>query len=119
MINNYTLEQLSKAFNGESFTVPSYIAFSSTTKTLSPSDTSLGGELDRSVLSNTRVDNVVTFTGIRSGANVTGSGDIIKSMGLFASSTAGTVMPQALVPNVLHSSTFDLEVEWNVRVERK
>lgn len=118
MITNNFLNEVSKAINGESYVSPGVIGFSSTTKTLSPTDTSLGGELDYGSAAGTRVTNVTTFNALRSGAAVGVGGDRINSLGLLNTST-GTLLAEALVPSVLHTSTYDLDVSWKIIVERK
>lgn len=118
MITNNFLNELAKAVNGESYVSPGVVAFSSTTKTLSPSDTSLGGELDYDATSGSRVTNEVTFNALRSGTIVSAGGDRINSLGLLDTST-GTLLAEALVPSVLHTSTYDLDVNWKIIIERK
>ena len=119
MITDIFLNNLAKAINGESFTLPAYNAFSSSVITVDATDTSLPTEYDRSSASGARINNTVTFTSVRSGAIASSSGDYINSMGLLSSSTVGDLHVEALVPNVLHTTSFDLEVDWAITIERK
>ena len=113
------LIELAKALNGESNTIPSHVAFSSTVITPDTADTSIPGELDRSATSGTRVTNQVTFNALRSGATASSTGDYINTLGLFTSTSGGNLYAEALVPSVLHTTTFDLEIDWKVTIERK
>lgn len=119
MITDVFLTEIAKAINSESNAVPAYIAFSSSVITPDPGDTSLPSEYDRSATSNSRATNEVTYTASRSGTSVSGSGEYINTIGLLDTSTGGNLLAEGLVPSVLHTSTYDLEVNWKVIVERK
>lgn len=119
MISDHFLEQIAAAINGESYDTPAYMAFSSSVITPDATATSLPTEIGRDATTNSRVTNIVTFSATKSGATVGAGGDRINSLGLVDTSTGGTLFAQALVPSVLHTSTYDLEVNWKVKVERK
>lgn len=120
MINDITLIELSKALNGEVFITPSHTSFGSTSTILTPATSTLPGELDRSLNSNSRLNNRTTFISSRSGvAVITPGGDRINNIGLWSAASAGSLFASSLVPSILHSSTYDLEVNWNIFIERK
>lgn len=114
------LNSMAGVIVGESFSIPSHVGFSSTAITINPTDTSLSGEHgDRVSVANSRTLNRVVFTGVRSGAIASSSGDSLNSFGLFSSSAGGNLYSEALVASLLQTSDFDVEVEWQVSVERK
>lgn len=119
MITDVFLQEMAKAINGESFTKPVGIAFSSSVITPAATDTSFAHEFDRATLSGSRTSNEVTFSGIRSGATASSSGDYINLIGLFSTDTSsGDLFVEALVPSVLHTTSFDFEVDATVTIER-
>lgn len=119
MITDVYLQEIAKAINGEANTVVSHCAFSSTVLTPAATDTSLAHEYDRSSATGTRSTNSVTFNSLRSGATASSTGDYINVVGLLTSSTGGNLMLEALVPSVLHTTSFDFEVDATVTIERK
>lgn len=111
---------MAKFINGESTVIPGYVAFSEDSIIPDPTDTSLPSELDRSSIAGSRIANTATFSAIRSGATATPStGDFINSLGLLNTSSGGTLFAEATVPDILHTSDFDFEVEWQITIERK
>ena len=120
MITDTFLQQMSKAFNSESFTVPGYVGFSSTAVTPDGTETSTTGVLDYSSTTNSRDSGTATdtlFTAVRSGTVASSSGDYINSLWLVESST-GDVHSIALAPSLLHTSSYDLEASWTVSWRR-
>lgn len=114
------LNQIAGVVNGESFTQPSYVGFSSTAITIDPTDTSLSGEYGNRVsVSNSRTLNEVTLSGVRSGAIASSDGDRLNSFGLFNSSTVGDLHSEALISSLLHTTSFDVEVDWKITFSRK
>lgn len=114
------LNQLAGVVNEESFTAPTHVGFSSTVIIIDPTDISLSGEYgNRVAVTGTRNLNEVNFSGVRSGAVVSSSGDAINSYGLFNSSTAGDLHSEALVTSVLQTTSFDIEVDWLVKITRR
>lgn len=120
VLTDVFLEEMAKALNNESFTTPVGIAFSSSVITPAATDTSLAHEYDRAGLSGTRSTNEVTFSGLRSGAVASSTGDYINLVGVLSTSTTGgNLFVEALVPSVLHTTSFDFEVDATITIERK
>jgi hypothetical protein len=105
--------------NGETFTIPSFGAWSSTVLTPAGTDTSLAHEYaTRSAATGARVLGDTTFTITRSSVLASSSGDYINSLGLLTASSGGTLYAEALVPSILHTTTYDFEVDWKISVSR-
>jgi len=115
------LNDMAKTLIGDTFTAPTHGAWSSTAITIDPTDTTLSGEFGtRSTMVGSRILNEVTFTGLRTGASVTSStGERLNSMGLFNAASVGTLHSEALVTSVLHTSDFDVELDWIIKVNRR
>lgn len=120
MITNTFLDRIAGLLNGESVLIPAYAAFSSDVITATTVMTSLPSELDDPRLSvgKTRSGTTVTYSFIRSGAVVGSSGDYLNAMALIDSLTGGYVLSAVTVPSLLHTSAFDVEVDWKVTVRR-
>jgi len=120
MINDNFLKEMGKALNGESYSVPSYMTWSSSPISESSSSTSLSGEaFPRAAVSNVRSDNNVVFTAIKSGALASSTGDSLRSIGLNSSSSGGIHLSEKLLSSILHTTAFDVLVSWTVRFERE
>jgi len=122
MITDIFLEEVAKYMNAEASTTVSDLTFSSTVITPDATDTSVAGELGaRVTTTNSRSSTVptVTFIGTRSGAIASSSGDFVNLVALFTASSGGNLMAEALVPSVLHTTSFDLEVNWSITAARK
>lgn len=119
VLTDVFLIEMAKALNGESFSTPTHGAFSSSVITPAATDTSLPSEYDRSSFTGSRDSNEVTFSGLRSGATASSSGDYINLFGLLDSSSGGNLFLEALVPSVLHTTSFDFEVDATITIERK
>jgi len=120
MITDTFLQRIAGLINGESVLVPSYAAFSSDVITASGTDTSLPSELDspRLNITNSRSNNTTTYSFTRSGALANSSGDYLNAMAIIDSATGGYVLSEATIPNFLHTTAFDINVNWKVSVER-
>jgi hypothetical protein len=119
MITDNFLNQLAGVMNGEAMGVPSHIGFSSTALVLNPVDSTLSGEyLTRVASTGSRVLNKTTFNALRSGAVASSTGNIINAIGLFDASTSGDLYSEALVPSLLHTTSFDFEIDWSITVKR-
>lgn len=122
MLTDNLLVDLAKYLNGESSELISHLAFSSDAITPSATDTSISGQLgSRVAVTGVRssTEPTVTFSGLRSGAVASSDGDYVNLNALFTSSTGGTLMAEAIVPSVLHTTDYDLEVDWAITVARK
>lgn len=117
MIVDTFLNRIAGWMNGESANIPSYVAWSSSVITPAGTDTSVPSEYDESTASGSRILSVTTFNSLRSAVLASSSGDYINSIYLLGSSS-GTLLAEALVPSVLHTTTFDLEVDWALTVSR-
>lgn len=121
MITNTFLQRVAGLINGESVAVPSYGAFSSSVLTADATRTSLPDELDatRLTITGTRSGATTTFSFLRSGTAASSSGDYINTMALIDSATGGYVLSDLLVPSLLHTTSFDVEVDWKIQVLRR
>jgi hypothetical protein len=120
MITDTFLQRIAGLINGESVAIPAYGAFSSTVLSADATRTSLPDELDatRLDLTKTRTGTTTTYTFLRSGSVASSSGDYINTMALIDSATGGYVLSDLAVPSLLHTTSFDVEVDWKVQVRR-
>lgn len=117
MIPDSLLDITASLLGGGSPAVPSHLAFGSTEVTPGATDTSIPGEFDRLALDSVGVvNNVVTFSVIRTGA--TAANEYINVIGLFNDATAGDLCVENVVTSLLHTSNFDVEVIINLEVLR-
>jgi len=120
MINNNYLMGLAQLMNGESYTIPSYLAFGSTTGTLTAADTVTSGEFDRNILSSTpRSGTVAKFVGSRSAAEA--NSEVVNVVSLVNASGlggSGDVQSNFLVASLIHTTSFDVDVEFWVEHKR-
>lgn len=67
-----------------------------------------------------RVGNVVTWSGIRSGAVVvdTVNGDVLTGAGLFSASTGGTLLFTVPLASLTHTTSFDIEFNYETTYDR-
>lgn len=120
MITNSFLSEVAKAVAGESFVTPAYFAFGSDVITPNEASTSLSGEEgSRSSASDSRSANVVTFSGTRSGAAVASSdGDVLNSVGVLDTSSSGTLLSEHSLSSIVHTTRFDIVVDYELSVDR-
>jgi len=117
MINDYLLGDLADHIYDQTI----YMAYSdSSTLTADGTATSLTGEVgSRVTCVNAIVDNVTTINGIRLSTEVVASGgDRLYGVALFDAFTGGNMLQMFLTPGILHTTTFDLESEINIEVDR-
>ena len=122
MLTDKFLINIAKSINGETENHVGYVTFSSTVHTPDSTDTSVAGELGSRVTATgarTSTGTEVTFNGLRSGAVASSSGDDINLIGLFDTASNGELEAEATVPSILHSDSFDLEVDWTINVQRR
>ena len=120
VMNNY-LEELAKANNGESHVYPGFDAVSTTAITTDVTDTVLDGEIgNRLTLTGTRVDNQVSWSGLRLSTDVvdTSSGDTLRSIGMLSDSSGGTLFTEQSPFQILHTTSFEIEFINNVIIRR-
>lgn len=120
------LEENAKAANNESYSILNYLTVATGVKSaVASNDTQLAGEIgSRISVSNTRNNNSVTFSGIRSAAVVqnTVSGDTLTQVGFFNTATASTSDPLltgVVVSGITQTTNFDIEVVYNLTYERR
>lgn len=120
MITDTYLYNITKLMNGESSAIPSYTAFTSTVITPDSTDTSslFADEYTRVIATGVRSLNQLTFSSLRPGTIASSDGDILNTMGLFNASTGGELLAEAVIPSILHTTSFDLETDWTITVER-
>lgn len=119
MITDKFENNVAGLIGGEIATIPSHIIFSTSVITPNATDTALPSELDRSVATKSRITKNITFTAIRSGSVASTGGDIINSLGLGTAPTGGDLLGEAVVSSLLHTTAFDLQVDWLISVQRK
>lgn len=112
MISDSLINNLAATLVSGTFTPASHVAFTSTEVSFDPSSNELSGEFDRVSATGSNVLGITTFTGVRTGALASSTGDRVNAIALFNSSSGGQVYSVVLVPSVLHTTDFDFEVEW-------
>jgi hypothetical protein len=118
-IHDNELTEAAKAANSESRVVANYATFSTTDLTITPSMTFTGEIPVRFAVTKSRVNNVVSATGIRSGTAVGSSaGETLYEAAMNSAATSGTVLAIQGLPSILHTTNFDIEVNWDVGYER-
>lgn len=113
MILDTFLTENAKAFNGESFVTPAYLAVGTGTVAISTTSTALSGPVDdtRSTLTKTRITNVLSFDAVRSGTGVgTAAGEYLNELGIFSAVTAGTMLSAITLPSILQTTSFDIDI---------
>ncbi len=116
------LQNLAKAMNSESFTVPVYQAVGENTITADPTDTALDGEIGTRVAgSKSRTTNQVSLTALRSGADVidTINGDDLRAVALFDTATSGELHTELSISSLIQTTSFDLEFQWDLGYNRR
>lgn len=113
MILDTFLNENAKAFAGESFVTPAYVAVGTGTAAITSTSTALSGEVGdaRGALSLSRTANVIEFSGIRSGTGVnTSSGEYLNEIGIFSAVTSGIMLSAITIPSILQTTTFDIDI---------
>jgi hypothetical protein len=120
MINNNLLNGVASLLAGGSYTIPSYLAFGSTSGLLTAADIVTSGEFDRNALTGYTVSNNTTkFNGTR--LSTEASNETVNIISLTNSGTlrgSNDIQVSFLVPSLLHTTSFDLNVEVWVTVNR-
>jgi hypothetical protein len=120
MINDNFLTGAAKLMAGESYTIPSYMAFGSTFGTLTATDLITSGEFDRNILdSKSTTGATVKFVGGRTG--VEANNERVQVIGLHNSSTiysSGNLQANTLIASLTHTTSFDISAEFWITFER-
>lgn len=121
MINNEYLNDIAMALNGEAISVISYAGFGETSTTITPTMTDIPDELlPRSSVSKSRTLNVLSIQSTKSGASILSStGTNLNSAALFLASTGGTPRVMVSLPNLLQTTNFDIETNWDITISRR
>ena len=115
------LVDMAKLANGESVTIASYMDFSdSSTFSLDATASSVLGSLGRISATSSResTEPQLIFSATRNGTTVSAGGDTIYGAALLPADSNSDVQALASVPEILHTSTFDLQVDWTIEFER-
>lgn len=120
MITNNFLYETAKALAGDSFVLPSYLAFGSTVITPNAASSTVTGEIgSRYAVTDARANAIVTWSGIRVGANVaSSSGDTLNAVYVTSASTGGTLFSENTLSSIIHTTAFDIAVDYTVTVAR-
>lgn len=121
MINNLLLYiAADKLIGGTTYNIPAYMAFGSTTGTLTAADTVTSGEFDRNALTSTsRTDNIAKYSCTRTSTEA--NNEYINVVGLHNSSglaSSGNLVANMLVASLLHTTAFDVDIEFWISVSR-
>jgi len=121
MINNKYLNDVAGRMCGIiSIQIPSYFVISSseTLSSLNADSSDMPGEYDRNSLSTPVVTgNIAKYNGARYTIEA-GNDNWINGLGLFPSSSGADMQTYLLVPSILHTSTYDLLIEYYITFER-
>ena len=120
MINDNMLSGVAALLVGSSYTIPAYLAFGSTTGTLAAADTITSGEFSRTALTSTAQSVAIAkFIGSRSSASA--NNEYINMVGLHNAATlrsSGNLQGAFLVASLLHTTAFDVGVEFWIEATR-
>ena len=123
MIYDSFLTEVAKSINGESSKVISHALVSTDTVNTSPTTTVISGEVgDRFALSNSRSGLRISWDGIRTASLVTSSdGDTLRGYASAFSAAVGSTNDfgwGVVLPNLVHTTNFDVNFVAEVRVRR-
>ncbi len=122
MITNIMLNAMAGVLNGESPVLPNYLSVGTSTINASATDTALDGEVGSRFSTNkSRIDNVTSVSGIRSGVSVIDNinGDSIKGVAFFDISSNGNMLTVLSLPGLLQTTSFDIEFNVDYSVVRR
>ena len=114
MINNNLLQGVAALLAGSSYTIPSHLAFGSTTGTLTAADIITSGEFDRNALdSKTTTGATARLSGGR--ISTEANNEQVAMVGLHNSATlssSNNLQAAFLVSSLIHTTSFDIDVEF-------
>lgn len=102
--------------------VTAYLAISTSTDfdAYSVTETSIPGEYGSRVACSASVtNNVVTWSGIKSGASVPAGGVTYTGIGLFTLASGGTLMFTAPLASTVHTTNYDIEFTYETTYTRR
>lgn len=114
------LNGVAQMLGGGTYTIPTHLAFGSTDMVLEPTNTITSGEFDRNILDSLSVtDNTVKYYGGR--IAVEADNETINNISLVNSATlrgSADIQSNFLVPSLVHTTNFDISVEFWFNVQR-
>ena len=120
MINDNILNGIAAKLAGGSYTIPSHLAFGSTSGTLTVNDIITSGEFDRNALSSvTNTTNVVKFIGAR--LSTEANNETTNIISLVNSGTlrgSGDIQVNFLIPSLIHTTSYDMNIEVWLTINR-
>ena len=123
MITNYFLNNMANAITSNTFVVPGYLAVGTTSVTaIQDTDVSLSGEIgSRTAVTKSVSGNTASYSVTRTPANVVtvSTGDTISSLGLLAATSGNNLLQGITMAGLTHTTTFNVEYDVDVIVERR
>lgn len=121
MINDRLLNGIATYLGlGTGFSIPSHLAFGSIPGTLTSADVVTSGEFDRNSIDSASVTlNQVKFSGAR--VSTEAGNEYVNVISLTNGSTLGgssDIMVNFLVPSLLHTTSFDINVDVWLTINR-
>ena len=120
MINDNLLNGIASLLAGSTYILPSYLAFGSTTTTLTTTDVYTPGEFDRNILDSRGLStNIVRYLGTRLATEA--NNELICDIALVNSATlrgSYDIQSNFLVSSLTHSTSFDISVEYWFTINR-
>lgn len=120
MINDNLLNGIAKLLGAEAYTLPSHLAFGSTYGVLGAADTVTSGEFDRNALDSDVVTlNLIKYVGRRIAGDA--NNEYVNLITLVNSSSlygTGDIQAAFLVPSLIHTTSFDIDAEFWIRIQR-
>lgn len=110
-LNNNYLQGIAKLIIGEAVSIPSHMAFGSTTGTITAADTETSGEFDRVTLDTPERDVAIAkLIATRPGA--TAANEVMQNIGVWnGASSSDELWANFLISSFTHTTDFDLEVQ--------
>jgi hypothetical protein len=123
MITNYFLNNMANAITSNTFVTPGYLGVGTTVVSdIAAGDVSLSGEIgSRVAITKAVAGNTATYSGIRTPASVvtTSTGDTISSLGLLSATSGNNLLQGITMAGLTHTTTFQIEYDVDVVIERR
>lgn len=121
MITDGMLTEMAKALASESYVVPSYAAWATSYNPITSSMTAITSEVGtRTTITDSRSGATVTFGGIRSGTSVpVPAGQTLYTLGAYSALTSGTLLTAVSLPAIIHTTTFDIDLDITYTINRQ
>lgn len=120
MITDNLLVGLAELLSGDSYDIPAYFTVSSDSAfTADALADSISGEIgNRTTLGVSRIDKVVNFSAVRSGAIVSLGGDTLYGFALMPDSTGDGAQVAVVLPGLLQTTAFDIDFSVDLTLRR-